>query len=47
MGYVEDVEKYSNIAKAKYLTHTIDRAPLYAGERITYENHTSEHPKTI
>ena len=37
MGYLEDVEKYSNIAKAKYLTHAIDRAPLYAGERITYE----------
>lgn len=37
MGYLEDVERYSNIAKAKYLTHTIDRAPLYAGERITYE----------
>jgi hypothetical protein len=34
---IEDVEKYSNLAKAKYLTHTIDRAPLYAGERITYE----------
>lgn len=37
MGYLEDVKKYSNLAKAKYLTHTIDRAPLYAGERITYE----------
>lgn len=37
MGYMEDVEKYSNLAKAKYLTHAIDRAPLYAGERITYE----------
>ena len=37
MGYLEDVEKYSNIAKAKYLTHVIDRAPLHAGERITYE----------
>jgi len=37
MGYVEDVEKYSNLAKARYLTHAIDRAPLYAGERITYE----------
>ena len=37
MGYLEDVEKYSNLAKAKYLTHAIDRAPLYAGERITYE----------
>ena len=37
MGYLEDVQKYSNLAKAKYLTHTIDRAPLYAGERITYE----------
>lgn len=37
MGYIEDVEKYSNLAKAKYLTHAIDRAPLYVGERITYE----------
>ncbi|MBN1276615.1 MAG: ATP-binding protein [Deltaproteobacteria bacterium] len=37
MGYIEDVEKYSNLAKAKYLSHAIDRAPLYAGERITYE----------
>jgi predicted AAA+ superfamily ATPase len=37
IGYIEDVEKYSNLAKAKYLTHAIDRAPLYAGERITYE----------
>ena len=37
MGYVEDVEKYSNLAKARYLTHAIDRAPLYTGERITYE----------
>ena len=37
MGYIEDVAKYSNLAKAKYLTHAIDRAPLYAGERITYE----------
>ncbi|MCP4105089.1 MAG: DUF4143 domain-containing protein [Desulfobacteraceae bacterium] len=37
MGYLEDVEKYSNLAKAKYLTHAIDRSPLYAGERITYE----------
>lgn len=37
MGYIEDVEKYSNLAKAKYLTHVIDRSPLHAGERITYE----------
>ncbi len=37
MGYIEDVEKYSNLAQAKYLTHAIDRAPLYAGERIKYE----------
>ena len=37
MGYIEDVEKYSNLAKAKYLTHVIDRSPLYAGERVTYE----------
>jgi predicted AAA+ superfamily ATPase len=37
MGYVEDVEKYSSLARSKYLTHTIDRAPIYSGERITYE----------
>lgn len=37
MGYIEDVEKYSNLAKAKYLTHVIDRAPLHVGQRITYE----------
>lgn len=37
MGYLEDVEKYASLAKAKYLSHTIDRSPLYAGERITYE----------
>lgn len=37
MGYMEDVEKYSNLAKAKYLIHAIDRAPLYIAERITYE----------
>lgn len=37
MGYIEDVEKYSSLAKAKYLTHTIERVPLFAGERITYE----------
>jgi len=36
-GYVEDVEKYSNLARAKYLSHVIDRAPLYAGQRVTYE----------
>jgi predicted AAA+ superfamily ATPase len=37
MGYMEDVEKYASQAKAGYLTHIIDYAPLYAGERITYE----------
>jgi len=37
MGYMEDVEKYSNLAKVKYLSHAIDRAPLHTGERITYE----------
>lgn len=36
-GYTEDVEKYSNLAKAKYLSFVIDRAPLYVGERIKYE----------
>lgn len=36
-GYLEDVEKYSSLARAKYLSHAIDRAPLYVGERIKYE----------
>ena len=36
-GYLEDVEKYSSLAKAKYLSHAIDRAPLYVGERIKFE----------
>lgn len=36
-GYIEDVEKYASLAKAKYLTHIIDHSPLYAGEQITYE----------
>ncbi len=36
-GYVEDVEKYSSLARAKYLSYIIGRAPLYAGESITYE----------
>ncbi len=37
VGYVEDVEKYSSLAKSKYLSHVIDRAPLYLGTRISYE----------
>lgn len=37
MGYIEDVEKYSSQAKSKYLSHAIEHAPLFAGERITYE----------
>lgn len=37
LGYVEDVEKYTNLAKTKYLSHVIDRAPLYSGQRVTYE----------
>ena len=36
-GYLEDVEKYSSLTRAKYLSHAIDRAPLYVGERIKYE----------
>lgn len=36
-GYVEDAEKYSSRAKAKYLSQAVDRAPFHAGERITYE----------
>lgn len=36
-GYVEDAEKYSSRAKAKYLSQAVDQAPFHAGERITYE----------
>ncbi len=36
-GYAEDVYKYSSLAKAKYLTHVIEQAPLYAGTTITYD----------
>lgn len=36
-GYIEDIGKYASIAMSRYLSHTIDRAPLYAGQRITYE----------
>jgi len=37
MGYIEDLEKYSSLARVKYMSHVIDRAPLHAGERVTYE----------
>ena len=37
LGYFEDIEKYSNLAKSKYLSHVIDKSPLYMSERITYE----------
>ncbi len=36
-GYVEDAEKYSSLAKAKYLSYAVDRAPLHIGERISFE----------
>ncbi len=43
IGYIEDVEKYSNLARAKYLSYAIDRAPLYVAERITYEKFGESH----
>jgi len=36
-SYSEDVYKYTSLAKAKYLTHVIETAPLFAGTTITYE----------
>jgi uncharacterized protein len=37
MGYLEDVEKYASLAKSNYLAHVIEHAPVYAGDRVTYE----------
>ncbi len=36
-AYAEDVYKYSSAAEMKYLRHVLEQAPLFAGERITYE----------
>jgi len=35
-GYIEDSYKYTNNSQSKYTQFVIERAPLYAGERITY-----------
>jgi len=36
-GYLEDAQKYSSPAKAKYLTFAVDRAPFHIAERISYD----------
>jgi len=36
-AYTEDVNKYAPQAEAKYLSHIIDTAPLFAGNTFTYE----------
>lgn len=36
-GYLEDVFKYASHAEAKYLSHVIETAPLFAGTHIAYE----------
>lgn len=35
--YCEDVYKYSSFSEAKYLSYVIEKAPLFAGNVITYE----------
>ena len=42
-GYLEDVEKYSGLAKSKYLTHTIDHAPLYSANGSLMKNSGTRH----
>ncbi|MFH1386967.1 MAG: AAA family ATPase [bacterium] len=37
-SYQEDIFKYASEAKAKYLTHCLENAPLFAGQTITYEH---------
>jgi len=36
-GYLEDVYKYASQADVKYLSHVIEKAPLFAGFAVTYE----------
>lgn len=36
-AYAEDIYKYASSADVKYIRHILDQAPLFAGERITYE----------
>jgi len=36
-GYKEDVYKYSSVTNAKYLKYTIENAPSFAGNIITYK----------
>ena len=36
-GFLDDVHKYASRAVEKYLSHVIEKAPLFAGSVITYE----------
>jgi len=36
-GYLDDVFKYASHAEAKYLSHVIEAAPLFAGTHFTYD----------
>lgn len=36
-AYLEDVYKYSGKADIKYISHVLEQAPYFAGERVVYE----------
>lgn len=36
-SFIEDVNKYSSLAKSRYLSFVLEQAPLFAGLAITYE----------
>ncbi|MBI1884140.1 MAG: ATP-binding protein [Chlamydiae bacterium] len=38
VSYHEDILKYASLAKAKYLEHVLEKGPLFAGQRVTYEH---------
>lgn len=42
-SYCEDVYKYSSLSEAKYLSFVIEKAPLFAGNAITYEKFGSSN----
>lgn len=41
LSFRDDIYKYSNLTKAKYVTFVLEQAPLFAGTTITYENFAS------
>lgn len=41
LSFRDDVYKYSNLTKAKYVNFVLEQAPLFAGTTITYEKFAS------